>query len=131
MFPTSVSPPPAPKHAVAPPTRTKKDKEGKPVKDGTGTPSKGPAGLGHPLTTQQPLNRILKAPRLESTPEVEMGRSDGDSRSSSPDEDIADDGSSSSDTPSPWRPVPTPTSRCSLMEGPPSLAQVPRSAPQR
>ena len=102
--PTSVSPPPAPKHVVAPPNKAKKEKEGKAGKDGLGTPLKtGPMSQAA-LQAQAQLAAQRNASggrgghkrRIASTPDASTQRSAEDSLTNSPhDED------SSSDTPSP------------------------------
>ena len=96
--PNSVSPPPAPKHVVAPPTKTKKDKEGKSGKDGYGTPLKTGPMSAAALHAQAQLaaQRTAGKQRVEITPDHETARSgDGSMTGSPPDED------SSSETPSP------------------------------
>ncbi|ORX39670.1 hypothetical protein BD324DRAFT_614549 [Kockovaella imperatae] len=95
--PTSVSPPPAPKHVVAPPTKTKKDKEGK-GKDGT--PLKTGPMSAAALQAQAQLaaqrNASGQKKRIDSTPDDTTMRSAEDSLTNSPEDD-----DSSSDTPSP------------------------------
>ena len=100
--PTSVSPPPAPKHVVAPPSKAKKEKEGK-LKDGFGTPLKtGPmsaaalhaqAQLAAQRTAsgQRPKRVVKPTPDPDTSP-----RSGDESMTGSPHDD-----DSSSRTPSP------------------------------
>lgn len=97
--PTSVSPPPAPKHIVAPPTKTKKEKEGKPGKDGFATPLKTGPMSAAALQAQAQLaaQRTAGKQRVDSTPDHETNRSGDESMTGS----IPDDDESSSDTPSP------------------------------
>jgi transcription factor MBP1 len=104
--PTAVSPPPAPKHAVAPPTKTKKDKDGKGLKDAFGAPLKTGPMSAAALQAQAHLSAQRAAsgkgqgqqrPVPESTPDADTTRSGDESISGTPGED--DD--SSSDTPSP------------------------------
>ena len=97
--PTSVSPPPAPKHVVAPPTKTKKDKEGKAGKDGFATPLKTGPMSAAALQAQAQLatQRTVGKQRVDSTPDHETTRSGDESMTGTP----PDDEESSSDTPSP------------------------------
>jgi transcription factor MBP1 len=100
--PTSVSPPPAPKHIVAPPTKTKKDKEGGKVKqDAFGTPLKTGPTSAAALTAQAQLaaqrtastkkqsaaaSAAAAAARLDNTPpdaRAKTPRSDDDGDSAS------------------------------------------------
>lgn len=109
--PTSVSPPPAPKHAVAPPTKVKKEPGGGKGGKDTATPSKpGPSSLG---AAQARLSSVRPAKKrqLDSTPDPDTTRSLDDS--SSP--DAIDDASSSSRTPSP---VPNVASSPVMGDGP-------------
>lgn len=96
--PTSVSPPPAPKHVVAPPTKTKKEKEGKPGKDGFATPLKTGPMSAAALQAQAQLaaQRTAGKQRVDSTPDHETARSADESMTGTPEDD-----DSSSDTPSP------------------------------
>ena len=98
--PTSVSPPPAPKHVVAPPSRTKKDKDGK-GKDSQGTPSKTGPMSAAALQAQAQLaaqrQKSGKAPN--QTPEDSPGSED----ESMANVIVEDDDDSSSRTPSPVR----------------------------
>ncbi|WVR04994.1 hypothetical protein IAU60_002006 [Kwoniella sp. DSM 27419] len=96
--PTSVSPPPAPKHAVAPPTKSKKDKEGKAAKE-QGTPSKTGPTSAAALAAQAQLAAQRNNRMQESTPDndISLRSAEADeSHSATP-----DDGGSSSETPSP------------------------------
>lgn len=95
--PTSVSPPPAPKHAVAPPTKTKKDKEGK--KESLVTPLKTGPTSAAALQAQAHLSgqRSTKK-RIDSTPDNSTDPPSGDESLAIPQ---PDDDESSSETPSP------------------------------
>ena len=93
--PTSVSPPPAPKHVVAPPSKLKKEKDGKAGKDG-GTPLKTGPTSAAALQAQAQLASQRTTKRIDSTPDADATRGEDESISST-----RDDGSSSSDTPSP------------------------------
>ncbi|ORY25753.1 hypothetical protein BCR39DRAFT_543229 [Naematelia encephala] len=101
---TSVSPPPAPKHIVAPPTKIKKDKDGKAVKDGFGTPLKTGPMSAAALQAQAQLSAQRSAGKrqtraVESTPDPDTSpRSPEDSADASG--EIQDEESSSA-TPSP------------------------------
>lgn len=105
--PTSVSPPPAPKHVVAAPTKTKKEKE---KKDATATPSKTGPSSAAALQAQAQLasqrnasaQKAAAARRVDSTPDAGTSpRSGDDSLLPSPGDD-----SSSSRTPSPVAEIP-------------------------
>lgn len=98
--PTSVSPPPAPKHVVAPPSKPKKDK-----KDGTATPVKTGPTSAAALQAQAHLssNKKQQNRRVESTPdnETDIQSADGDDSFGgllAGTEDVEDD---NSETPSP------------------------------
>lgn len=73
--PTSVSPPPAPKHVVAPPSKPKKDK-----KEGTATPVKTGPTSAAALQAQAHLSGKKNKKRVESTPdnETDIQSADGD-----------------------------------------------------
>lgn len=73
--PTAVSPPPAPKHVVAPPSKPKKDK-----KEGTATPVKTGPTSAAALQAQAHLSGKKNKKRVESTPdnETDIQSADGD-----------------------------------------------------
>ncbi|OCF40167.1 transcription factor [Kwoniella heveanensis CBS 569] len=101
--PTSVSPPPAPKHAVAPPTKSRKDKESKATKE-HGTPSKTGPTSAAALQAQAQLaaSRNKRTPKQESTPDIDTSLRSAEadeSLSVTPEGAEAED--SSSQTPSP------------------------------
>ncbi|WVF72393.1 hypothetical protein IAT40_007208 [Kwoniella sp. CBS 6097] len=101
--PTSVSPPPAPKHAVAPPTKSRKEKESKATKEQS-TPSKTGPTSAAALQAQAQLaaSRNKRTPKQESTPDIDVTL-----RSNEPDESLSvtpeggEGDESSSQTPSP------------------------------
>nr|XP_031858791.1 uncharacterized protein CI109_005744 [Kwoniella shandongensis]KAA5525863.1 hypothetical protein CI109_005744 [Kwoniella shandongensis] len=96
--PTSVSPPPAPKHAVAPPTKTKKEKESKAAKEASATPSKTGPTSAAALQAQAQL-AASRARMQDSTPDVDTSLRSAEaeeSPSATPEDD-----DSSSETPSP------------------------------
>ncbi|RXK39938.1 transcription factor [Tremella mesenterica] len=81
---TSQSPPPAPKHIVAPPTRTKKDKESKAIKD-LSTPTKtGPMSAAALQAQAQLSARNVKQAPIHSSPTDPISKSADDSMSTSP-----------------------------------------------
>ena len=102
-----MSPPPAPKHAVAPPTKVKKEPgASKASAKETPTPSK-PSTSQAAAATQARLASVrpVKKRQLDSTPDPDTTLDD----SSSPDADVMDDESSSSRTPSPIPNAATPS----------------------
>ncbi|WWC69685.1 uncharacterized protein I206_103628 [Kwoniella pini CBS 10737] len=96
--PTSVSPPPAPKHTVAPPTKSRKEKEKKGSKE-QGTPSKTGPTSAAALQAQAQLAASRTTKRMqESTPDVDTSMRSGEveeTPSATPEDE------SSSQTPSP------------------------------
>ncbi|WWC85256.1 uncharacterized protein L201_000118 [Kwoniella dendrophila CBS 6074] len=99
--PTSVSPPPAPKHSVAPPTKSRKEKERKANKE-QGTPSKTGPTSAAALQAQAQLaaSRNTNTTRMpESTPDVDTSMKSGEVEESPPITPEEED--SSSQTPSP------------------------------
>ncbi|WWC61391.1 uncharacterized protein I303_103974 [Kwoniella dejecticola CBS 10117] len=96
--PTSVSPPPAPKHSVAPPTKSRKEKEKKGNKE-QGTPSKTGPTSAAALQAQAQLAASRTTKRMQgSTPDPDTSMRSGEvdqTPSASPEDE------SSSQTPSP------------------------------